>query len=108
MNAVGQITMIVYGLLLLGGGIMAYVTKGSQASLFSGGASGILELVAYFLARTQPRAGLGLGAGVALVLTVMFLYLLLKTGKMMPDGMLLALSVAALILIGAALLRRNA
>jgi uncharacterized membrane protein (UPF0136 family) len=108
MTQIGQITLIVYGALLVIGGIMGYTQAGSKISLVSGVASGILELVAYYLTRTQPRAGFGLGAVVALILTINFLARFLKTGKVMPAGLLLALSVVALILTGAALVKRGA
>ncbi|HZO89120.1 MAG TPA: TMEM14 family protein [Chthonomonadaceae bacterium] len=100
MHEVGQWTLLIYGAVLILGGILAYARAQSVMSLVSGVVSGILIYVAYFLSRTQPRSGFALGAIVALLLTVNFA--LRFRGKFMPTGLLLLVSVLALGLLCAA------
>lgn len=72
MTTVGGVLLLVYALLMGGGGIAGYVVKQSKPSLISGIASGILLVFAFLIARANPRPGFGLGALVALVLTITF------------------------------------
>ncbi|HZP84749.1 MAG TPA: TMEM14 family protein [Chthonomonadaceae bacterium] len=104
---VGRITLVLYGVLLIIGGILGYTEKRSLISLVSGVASGLIALAAYALARTQPRAGLGLGLVVSLILIGAMWMRFQKTGKVMPAGMLLAVSVIVFVVLGAALLRKG-
>jgi uncharacterized membrane protein (UPF0136 family) len=93
------IVLAVYGLLMLVGGVMGQ-RAGSRASLVAGGASGVLLLVAAWLAAgAAPQLGLWLGVLVAVALAITFGVRLLKTGKVMPAGGLLAISVIALVLL---------
>ncbi len=101
----GQLVLIVYAVLMLAGGIVGYRIAGSTASLAAGAGSAAALAVAWFLTRTQPAAGFWSGAAVAAALAVFFLYRLVKTGKPMPAGGLLALSVLAVALLVWAALR---
>ena len=94
----GEIVLLVYALLMIAGGLMG-ARAGSRPSLIAGVGSGMFLLVAWWVARTNPRAGLGAGAAIAAVLAVVFAMRLAKTRKAMPSGALLALSVLAALLL---------
>ena len=93
------ILLLAYGLLMLVGGVMGW-RAGSRASLIAGGASSVLLLIAAWLASGPAIVtGLWLGIVVALALAIVFGVRLAKTGKPMPAGPLLALSVIVLVLL---------
>lgn len=94
----------IYGLVVLLGGVMGYVKAKSQVSLFSGAGSGIALLVAWFIARQNPSAGLGLAALVALVLLVVFAVRLFRTRAFMPAGLMMVVSLAATVIFSLGLL----
>lgn len=96
--ATGQIVLVVYALLILVGGLMG-ARAGSRASLIAGSASGTLLLAALVVSLFHMAAGLWIGTGVSLVLSVVFGNRLAKTGKLMPSGMLLAVSIVALLVL---------
>ena len=91
----GEIVLLVYAALMLVGGFMGYSKAGSKASLIAGAASAAVLAVAWLWARSSI-AGLWLGAAVAAALCIVFAMRLKKTGKMMPSGMMLGVSVLAL------------
>ena len=93
-----KIYFIVFGLLTIAGGIMGYVRAGSTASIIAGSISGILLLLAAFLLPGNITAGLAIAAIVSLLLAGRFLPAFLKTGAVMPAGMMSALSVIGLIM----------
>ena len=93
-----KIYFIVFGLLTIAGGIMGYVRAGSTASIIAGSISGILLLVAALLLPGNIAAGLAIAAIVSLLLAGRFLPAFLKTGAVMPAGMMSVLSVIGLIM----------
>ncbi len=97
--SLGQIVLLVYALLMVVGGVMGYVKGGSRPSLIAGAVSGLLLFVALFISRSSPVAGLWIGAVVSLLLCITFAMRLAKTGTFMPSGMLLMVSVVALVLL---------
>lgn len=98
MTSLGVILILVYAALLLIGGFVGFRVSGSRVSLISGVASAAVLVVAWLLARSTPARGLWLAAAVALALTVVFIMRFFKTGSFMPAGMMVVLSVAALVL----------
>ncbi len=96
---VPQVVLLAYAVLLVVGGIAGYATAGSRASLAAGLASGLLLAAAWGWSRGAPAAGYALGALVALALCVTFGMRLAKTGKWMPSGMLLLVSVVACLVL---------
>ena len=82
---------------------MGFVKAKSKASLIAGGISGVLLLLAGWLIATKLYVGLGLGMVVSLALAGRFVPSFLESKKMMPAGMMAALSVIAIVLTGAAL-----
>ncbi len=93
-----KIVLIVYGLLMLGGGYMGYAKAGSKMSLIMGIISGILIFVGVALMGGSTMAGTILVTGVAAALSAVFLIRFMKTKAFMPSGMLLVLSVVVFII----------
>lgn len=100
--ALGSMTLLVYGISMILGGLMG-LRRGSKVSLYASAGSGVLLLVAWWIAGTYPGVGLGIGALIALLLSVIFGVRVKKTGKFMPAGMLLAVSGLALVLLAVSL-----
>ena len=92
-----KIYFIIFGLLTIAGGVMGYVKAGSTISLVSGSICGVLILVAAFLFRGNPVAGLALGGLVSLLLIGYFLPAFIRTGKVMPAGMMSILSILGVV-----------
>jgi uncharacterized membrane protein (UPF0136 family) len=100
MNNLFQIatwSILIYGLLVLLGGVMGYVKAKSQVSLLSGVGSGVALIVAWFICHQlqQPLAGLGLATVVGLVLFIVFVIRFSRTRAFMPSGLMMVFSLAA-------------
>jgi len=82
-----RIFYFVFGLITLVGGVQAFVSLGSKASLIAGGLSGVLLLVAGWLLQTgKTTPGLILGLIVTLGLAGRFLPKFFKDGGWWPAG----------------------
>jgi len=92
-----RIYFVVFGLLTIVGGVMGYVKAGSMASIIAGSISGILLLVAAFLLPGQLELGLVLAAVISIALAGRFIPAFMKTGHVMPAGLMSVLSVIGLI-----------
>ena len=97
---------IIFGLLTIAGGVMGYVSKGSMPSIIAGSISGILLLVAAFILPTHAALGLALAAIVSVLLAGRFVPAFIKTGSLMPAGMMSILSVIGIILALAAWMKK--
>jgi uncharacterized membrane protein (UPF0136 family) len=93
-----KIYFIIFGLLTIVGGVMGYVKAGSTASLIAGSVFGILLLVAAFLLPSNVVVGLLLAALVSVALAGRFVPAFMKTGQVMPAGLMSVLSVIGLIM----------
>jgi uncharacterized membrane protein (UPF0136 family) len=93
-----KIYFIVFGILTIAGGIIGYVKAGSMPSIIAGSISGILLLVAAFLLPDHVVAGLAVGLIVSLLLAGQFIPKFIRTGKVMPAGMMSILSVIGIIM----------
>lgn len=93
-----KIYFIVFGLLTIVGGIIGYARAGSMASIIAGSVTGILLLVAAFLLPNNAVAGLGLAAIVSILLAGRFIPAFIKSGDLMPAGMMSVLSVIGIIM----------
>lgn len=92
-----KVVLSIYGVLILGGGIMGYVKAHSKPSLIMGIISGILIFIGVYLLGSNAKMGMILVTAVSGMLTIVFLMRLLKTHAFMPAGMLLLLSAAVLV-----------
>lgn len=91
----GQIILVVYGLLLIVGGVMGKVKSGSSVSMVFGCLSGAASLAGYVISFNNPDLGLMIGGMLGLLLTGVFLSRFFRTRKMMPAGVVLLLSICA-------------
>jgi len=99
MQTVAQISLLVFGIVIMTGGVCGFLKAKSQKSLAAGLISGALLIAAHFISNCHPKAGLLLGAGTTSVLTIVFALRLAKTKKFMPSGMLLILTVLEELLL---------
>jgi uncharacterized membrane protein (UPF0136 family) len=93
-----KIYFIIFGLLTIVGGVMGYAKAGSTASIIAGSISGILLLLAAFLLPDHLAVGLALAAVVSIALAGRFVPAFIKTGHLMPAGLMSVLSVIGIIM----------
>ena len=94
--------VIIYGILVLTGGLIGYLQAKSRASLIAGGASGaILIVLGALMLRGTVAASYG-ALLVAVALTILFGGRFAKKKAFMPAGLMLVLS---LLMAGLLILR---
>ena len=94
---VGQVTLGIYGVLLVVGGLIGYLKAGSRASLIAGSISALAAFVALGLSFRNSQWGTALGLLLAIVLFLLFGYrYAAKTRKFMPSGLLAVVSLVVL------------
>jgi uncharacterized membrane protein (UPF0136 family) len=101
-----KLYFIVFGVLTIAGGIIGFVKAGSTASIIAGSISGVLLIVAAFLLPDHLAAGLVTALIVSLLLAGRFIPALIRTGKIMPAGMMSLLSVIGIVVAVAAWLKK--
>jgi uncharacterized membrane protein (UPF0136 family) len=92
-----KIYFIIFGVLTIAGGVVGYVKAGSVASIIAGSIAGVLLLVAAFLLPEHRAAGLATAFVISLLLAAQFVPKFLRTGRVMPAGMMSILSVIGII-----------
>jgi uncharacterized membrane protein (UPF0136 family) len=101
-----KIYFIVFGILTIAGGVVGYVKAGSVASIVAGGITGVLLLAAAFLLPEYRIVGLATACIVSLLLAAQFVPKFLRTGRVMPAGMMSILSVIGIIVAIVAWLKK--
>jgi uncharacterized membrane protein (UPF0136 family) len=101
-----KIYFLIFGILTIAGGVMGYVKAGSTASIIAGSISGLLLLVAAFLLPSQVVVGLTIGLIVSVLLAAQFVPAFLRTGKIMPAGMMSLLSILGIVFAIVAWMRK--
>ena len=101
-----KLYFLVFGALTIVGGIIGYVKAGSLPSIIAGAITGVLLLVAGFLVPEHRAAGIATAFVVSFVLAAQFVPKFIRTGKMMPAGMMSILSVIGLIVAIVAWLKK--
>ena len=101
-----KIYFIIFGVLTIVGGVMGYAKAGSTASIIAGSISGVLLLVAAFLLPGNSTAGLAIALFVSIALAGRFVPAFIKTGSLMPAGLMSALSVIGVIVAIVAWIKR--
>ena len=84
---------VFFGLVSLVLGIVGFFKAGSRASLFAGGVSGVLLVVAGLMALRNPMVGYIVGGVVSLLLLGRFLPAFLKSKRLYPAGIMAFLSI---------------
>jgi uncharacterized membrane protein (UPF0136 family) len=92
-----KIYFIVFGVLTVAGGVVGYVKAGSVASIIGGSITGVLLLVAAFLLPEHRAIGLATAFIISLLLAAQFAPKFIRTGRIMPAGMMSILSVIGII-----------
>jgi uncharacterized membrane protein (UPF0136 family) len=92
-----KIYFIIFGLLTIVGGVIGYVKAGSTASIIAGAISGIALIAAAYLLPGNLAVGLAIAGVVSILLAVRFIPAFMRTGKIMPAGLMAALSVIGVI-----------
>jgi uncharacterized membrane protein (UPF0136 family) len=92
-----KIYFIVFGVLTIAGGVVGYVRAGSVASIIAGSITGVLLLVAVFLLPEHRAIGLATAFIISLLLAAQFVPKFIRTGRVMPAGMMSILSVIGVI-----------
>ena len=93
-----KIYFIVFGLLTIAGGIIGYVKAGSLPSIIAGAITGVLLLIGAFLLPENRVWGLGIALLTSLLLAGQFVPKFIRTGKVMPAGMMSILSVIGIVI----------
>jgi len=92
-----KIYFIAFGVLTIVGGVIGYLKAGSVASIIAGSITGVLLLVAAFLLPEHRAIGLATAFIISLLLAAQFVPKFIRTGRVMPAGMMSILSVIGLI-----------
>ena len=90
--------ILIYGVLVLAGGVMGYVKASSTVSLIAGGVAGLL-LVASAIAMMGSHYDLGwwVALVIALLLLARFGVVSFNNFRIMPGGIVIALSLIAIL-----------
>jgi len=87
------IALIIYGVVVLAGGIIGFRMAGNRASLMMGAATGLMLAISGILVLLGNRGGAYWGMGVTGAVLLVFGRRYLESRKMMPTGFMLAASV---------------
>jgi uncharacterized membrane protein (UPF0136 family) len=98
MIGAAKLYFIVFGLLTIVGGVIGYVKAGSAPSIIAGAIAGIALLVAAFLLPGNLALGLIIAGLVSVLLAGRFIPAFMKTGNLMPAGLMAALSLIGVIM----------
>ena len=101
-----RIYFIIFGALTIVGGIIGYVKAGSTPSIIAGAITGLFLIIAGSILPEHRTVGLATAFIVSLLLAGQFVPKLLRTGKMMPAGMMSILSVTGLVVAVVAWLKK--
>ena len=92
-----KIYFFVFGILTIAGGIVGYVKAGSTPSIVAGSITGILLLVGGWLIPEHRVPGLIIVLVVSILLALQFIPKFIRTGRVMPAGLMSILSAIGLI-----------
>lgn len=95
--AIAPWVVLVYALLVIGGGVLGYVNARSKPSLISGVISGIALLGAFALSLYRYNVGIGLAMILAIALGLVFVIRFRKTRQWIPAGLMASLSLVVAI-----------
>jgi uncharacterized membrane protein (UPF0136 family) len=103
---VTRLYFLIFGALTILGGVIGYVKAGSVPSIIAGAITGVLLLVAGTLLPQHRAAGLAAAFIVSLLLAAQFVPKFIRTGKVMPAGLMSILSVIGIVVAVVAWLKK--
>ncbi|PYJ83937.1 MAG: hypothetical protein DME28_02515 [Verrucomicrobia bacterium] len=103
---VTRLYFLIFGALTILGGVIGYVKAGSVPSIIAGAITGVLLLVAGALLPEHRAAGLAAAFIVSLLLAAQFVPKFIRTGKVMPAGLMSILSVIGIVVAVVAWLKK--
>ena len=103
---VTRLYFLIFGALTILGGVIGYVKAGSVPSIIAGAITGVLLLVAGALLPENRAAGLAAAFIVSLLLAAQFVPKFIRTGKVMPAGLMSILSVIGIVVAVIAWLKK--
>lgn len=92
------IVILLYGLVVLGGGVIGYTASGSMASLIAGSAFGLGLLASGVGVLKGKNMGFIIAPILTVLLTMFFGYRFAQSGEFMPSGLMGVISFVALVL----------
>jgi uncharacterized membrane protein (UPF0136 family) len=101
-----KLYFLTFGALTIIGGIIGYVKAGSLPSIIAGAVTGVLLLLAGSLLSSHRLIGLATAFVVSLLLAAQFVPKFIRTGKVMPAGLMSILSVIGIIVAVVAWLKK--
>ena len=101
-----QLYFLIFGALTIVGGVIGYVKAGSVPSIIAGAITGVLLLVAGWTLPGNRTVGLAMALIVSVLLAVQFVPKLIRTGKMMPAGLMSVRSVIGIVVAIVAWLKK--
>jgi uncharacterized membrane protein (UPF0136 family) len=101
-----SIYFLVFGALTIIGGVIGYVKAGSLPSIIAGAITGVLLLVAGWILPTNRATGLVIGLAVSLLLAAQFIPKFIRSGKVMPAGLMSILSAIGIVVAIVAWLKK--
>jgi len=101
-----RLYFLIFGALTILGGVIGYVKAGSVPSIIAGAITGVLLLVAGALLPEHRAAALAAAFIVSLLLAAQFVPKFIRTGKVMPAGLMSILSVIGIVVAVVAWLKK--
>ncbi|HME88169.1 MAG TPA: TMEM14 family protein [Chthoniobacterales bacterium] len=92
-----RLYFFIFGALTIIGGIIGYVKAGSVPSIIAGATTGVLLLISGSLLSSHRLIGLTTAFVLSLLLAAQFVPKFIRTGKVMPAGLMSILSVVGVI-----------
>ncbi len=92
------IVILVYGLLVLGSGIIGYTTTGSLTSAIAGGVFGLAFLATSVGVLRSKQLGFLMAPILTVLLTTFFGFRFAASGEIIPSGLMAVLGIVAVIL----------
>jgi uncharacterized membrane protein (UPF0136 family) len=101
-----RLYFLIFGALTIVGGVIGYVKAGSVPSIIAGAITGVILLIAGYILPEHRAAGLVTALIVSLLLAGQFVPKLIRTGKVMPAGLMSILSVIGIVVVIVAWLKK--
>ena len=101
-----RLYFLIFGALTIVGGVVGYVKANSVPSIIAGSITGVLLLIAGYILPEHRAAGLITAFVVSLLLAAQFVPKLIRTGKVMPAGLMSILSLIGIVVALVAWLKK--